>query len=73
VLINANSEAIPIEAWTGPEGSKRLRLPEFVDIRHMKVARLSALNTGIYPRKYSRFSFLFKAESSPGIQRGRKD
>ena len=23
------SKAIPLKAWTGPEGSKRLRLPDF--------------------------------------------
>jgi hypothetical protein len=23
------AKAIPLEAWTGPEGSRRLRLPDF--------------------------------------------
>jgi hypothetical protein len=23
------SKAIPLQAWTGPEGSRRLRLPDF--------------------------------------------
>jgi hypothetical protein len=32
------SKTNPIQAWTGPEGSKRLRLPEYIDNRHMKVA-----------------------------------
>ena len=36
-------KAIPLQAWSGPEGSRRLRLP---DNRHMKVVRLSALRTG---------------------------
>jgi len=42
-------------AWTDPEGSRRLRLSEFLDIRLIKVARLSALRTGrpYLPRKYS--------------------
>jgi hypothetical protein len=35
-------KAVRVEAWTGPEGSRRLRLPEFPDNRHMKVVRLSA-------------------------------
>jgi len=36
------SKAIPLEAWTGPEGSRRLE--------HKKVVRLSALRTGrLYP------------------------
>jgi hypothetical protein len=25
-------KAIPLQAWTGPEGSRRLRLPEFKTI-----------------------------------------
>jgi len=36
---------IIIGAWTGPEGS-RLRLPEFLENQHVKMARLSALRTG---------------------------
>jgi len=34
-------KAIPVQAWTGCEGSRR-----FQDSRHMKVVRLSALSTG---------------------------
>jgi hypothetical protein len=35
-------KAIPLQTWTGPEGSRRLR--------HMKVVRLSAPRTGrLYP------------------------
>jgi hypothetical protein len=38
-------------AWTGSSGSKRLRLPEFLDSWHMKVARVSAVRTGrLYPK-----------------------
>jgi hypothetical protein len=33
-------KAIPLQAWTGHEGSR------FKDNRHMKVVRLSALRTG---------------------------
>jgi hypothetical protein len=36
-------EAIPIQAWAGPKGSRSLRLPEFLDSRHMEEARLSVL------------------------------
>jgi hypothetical protein len=42
--------AFPLQAWTSPYDSKRLRLPEFLDSRDMKVERLSALITGrLYP------------------------
>jgi hypothetical protein len=47
------------------------------DNRHMKVVRLSTVSTGrLYPpppRKYSLYSFLLEAESTPGPQCGRKD
>jgi hypothetical protein len=40
----------------------------------MKMVRLSALRTGhLYPRKYSWYSFLLEAESSPGPWCGQKD
>jgi hypothetical protein len=35
--------AITLQAWTGTEGSRKLRLPDFMT---MKVERLSALRTG---------------------------
>ena len=41
---------IPLQAWTVPDGCRRLKPPEFQDMRHMKVARLLALRTGpLYP------------------------
>jgi hypothetical protein len=43
-------KSIPLQSWTGPEGSRRLRLPEFLDNQHMKVVRLSTVRTGrLYP------------------------
>jgi hypothetical protein len=46
-------EAIPpMQAWAGREGSRSLRLPEFLDSQHMKEARLSVLRTGHpYPQE----------------------
>jgi hypothetical protein len=42
--------AVPVQTWTGPEGSMRLRLPEFLDSRHKRVVKLSVLRTGrLYP------------------------
>jgi hypothetical protein len=26
---NGKSKAIPLQAWTGPEGSRKVRLPDF--------------------------------------------
>ena len=42
-------KAVPLQAWTGPEGSRKLRFPDFV-IMAQDGGRLSALNTGrLYP------------------------
>jgi hypothetical protein len=47
-------KAMPLQAWTGPEASRRLRLPDFQDNQHMKVVSLSALCTGkLYPQEIS--------------------
>ena len=69
------SKAIPLQAWTGPESSRKVKAPRFQDSRHMKVVRLSALRTGLLypPRKYSWYSFLLEAESTPRPQCGWKD
>jgi hypothetical protein len=32
LLLPSEGKAIPLHAWTGPEGSRRLRLPDFKTI-----------------------------------------
>ena len=39
-------EALAIQARAGPDGSRKLRFPEFLHNRHMKAVRLSALSIG---------------------------
>jgi hypothetical protein len=57
--IDGKGKTFPLQAWTGPECFRRLRLPEFLEYSHMKEAKLSALNTGrLYPpRRYPWYSF----------------
>jgi hypothetical protein len=47
-------EASAIQARAGPDGSRKLRFPEFLYNRHMKMVRLSTLSIGrIYPQETS--------------------
>jgi len=59
----------PITGLLRPWGFLEVEAPRFQDIIHMKVVRLLALRTGnFYPiRKYSWYSFLLQAESTPGL------
>ena len=70
--------AIPVQAWTVPEGSRRLRLPEFHDNRHMKVrsrqpSAPTAFTPPPHPQEISWYSFPLEAESTPEPQCCRKD
>jgi len=44
-------KAVPLQAWTGPEGSRKLRFPDFVTTAQDE-GRLSTLGTGrLYPQE----------------------
>jgi len=44
-------KTIPLQAWSGPEASKKLRFPDFVTTAQDS-CRLSALRTGrLYPQE----------------------
>ena len=44
-------KAVPLQAWSGPEGSRKLRFPDFVTTAQ-DGSRLSALRTGhLYPQE----------------------
>jgi hypothetical protein len=49
--MKGKGKAIPLQAWTGPEGSRKLRFPDFATTAQ-DGGRLSALRTGrLYPQQ----------------------
>ena len=60
-------KAVPLQARAGPEGSKKLRFPDFVTTAQDgdQVVNLTH-RPPLPPRKYSWYSFLLEAESTPG-------
>ena len=51
-LMTCQGKAIPVQDWTAPRGLSSLMHPERLENRHMKVARLLVLRTGlIYPQE----------------------
>jgi hypothetical protein len=46
ISLFSEGKAIPVQAWTSPEGYGRLRLPDFKAIDKRKKVSLSALRTG---------------------------
>jgi len=57
----SKGKAITVQAWMGPEGSKMLRLPAHEDGKVVSCTHWPPLP----PRKYSWYSFLLEAESTP--------
>ena len=53
--------AVPLQAWSDPEGSRKLRFPDFIT-----TAQDGGKVVSLTPRKYTWYSFLLEAESSPG-------
>jgi len=57
-------KAVPLHACTGPEGSRKLRFPDFVTTAQDGCQPNAP--AAFIPRKYSWYSFLLEAESNPG-------
>jgi hypothetical protein len=65
----SKGKTIPVQTWTGPEGSRSLRLSDFKTIGTQSRKHRAPLP----PRKYSWYSFLSEAELTPGSECSRKD
>jgi len=67
-------KAIPLQAWAGTLCYRRLRLPEFLGNRQMKVVRLSALRSGRnYPlENIHGFQFCWRLSQPQGHSAARR-
>jgi hypothetical protein len=61
-------EAVPLQAWSSPEGSKNLIFADFMTTAH-DVGKFVGLTQRppLPPRKYTWYSFLLETESTPRI------
>jgi len=63
-----SNAAGPLRAWSGPEGSRKLRFPDFMTVAQDGGKVVSLTHRPPFPpRKYSWYSFLLEAESTPGF------
>jgi hypothetical protein len=66
IYLRTSGKAIPLQALTGPEGSRRLRLPDFKTVGTWTWQGCQPYAPAAFtPRKYSCYSFLLEAESTP--------
>jgi hypothetical protein len=73
-ITRGKGKAIPLQALTVPEDSRRLRLPYFNTIGTWRWQGCQPYAPAVFtPRKYSWYSFLLEAESTPGPYCDRKD
>ena len=74
VLYKKKGKSVPLQARSGPEGSRMLRLPGYVTTAQDGGNVVSPTHRPLFIfRKYSWYSFLLETESTPGPQCGRKD
>ena len=61
-------KAVLLQAWSGPEGSRKLSFPDFMTTAQDggKVVSLTH-RLPLPPGKYTWYSFLLEVESTPGL------
>ena len=64
----------PLQSWSGPEGYRKLRFPDYVTTAQDSGKVVILTHRPLFtPRKYSWYSFLLEAESIPGPWCDRKE
>jgi hypothetical protein len=66
-VIYEKGKAVPLQAWSVPEGSRKLRFPDFMTTAQDggKVVSLTQ-RPPLLPRKYTWYSFLLQGHSATG-------
>jgi len=60
-------KAIPLQAWSDPEGSRKLRFPDYMTMAQDGGKVVTAYApAAVTPRKCSWYSFLLEDKSTPG-------
>ena len=67
-------KSVPLQAWNGPDGSRKLKFPDFMTTAQEggKVVSLTH-RPHLPPGKFSWYPFLLEAESTPGPKCDRND
>jgi len=65
--MHIKGKAVPLQAWSGPEGSRMFRFPDFMTTAQEGGKVVSPTHRPpLTPRKSSWYSFRLEAESTPG-------
>jgi len=65
--VKGNGRSVPLQAWSGLEGSRKLRFPDFMTTAQDGGKFVSRTHRPpLPPRKCSWYSFQSEGESSPG-------
>ena len=67
IPIVKKGKSVPLQAWSGPEGSRKLRFPDYMTTAQDggKVVSLTHWPP-LRPGNAPRYSFLLESESTPG-------
>ena len=66
-ILKVKGKAVPLQAWSGPECSRKLRFPDYMTTAQDggKVVSLTH-RPPLLPKKFCLYSILLEAESTPG-------
>ena len=63
--VKGKGKVVPLQAWSGPEGSRKLRFPDFMTTAQDGGKVVSHAPAAFTSWKCSWYSFLLEAESTP--------